>query len=71
MKTGVRQGCLLSPTLFDIMLEQIMNEALLDHDGTISIGGRAITHLRFADDIDSLEGSESELSNLINRIDTN
>ena len=35
-----------------------MNEALLDHKGTISIGGRAITNVRFADDIDGLAGSE-------------
>ena len=51
------------------MLDQIMNEALLDHEGTISIGGREIINLKFADDIDGLAGSESELSNLINKID--
>ena len=38
-----------------------MNEPLLDHDGTISIGGRVITDLRFSDDIDGLAESESEL----------
>ena len=42
----IRQGCLLSPTLFNIFLE--------DHEGTVSIGGRTITNLRFADDIDGL-----------------
>ena len=69
-RTGVRQGYLLSPTLFNIMLEQIMNEALLDHKGTVSIGGRVITNLRFADDIDGLAGSEHKLVNLMNKIDS-
>ena len=42
----------LSPTLFNIFLEMIMTDAFEDHEGTVSIGGRTITSLRFADDID-------------------
>ena len=56
---GVQQGCLLSPTLFNIFLEMIMTDALEDHEGTISIGGRTITNLCFADDIDVLAGGKN------------
>ena len=48
---GVRQGYLLSPTLFNIFLERIMADALEDHEGTVKIGGRTITNLSFADNI--------------------
>ena len=45
-----------------------MTDALEDHEGTVSIGGRTITILRFADDIDGLAGEE-ELANLVERLD--
>ena len=35
-----------------------MTNALEDHEGTLSIGGRIITNLRFADDINGLVGDE-------------
>ena len=56
---GVRQGCLLSPTLFNIF----MADALEDHKSTVSIGGRAISNLRFAD-----ADSDLELANLVERL---
>ena len=65
---GVRQGCLLSPTLFSTLLESIMTDTLGDHHGIVSIGGRVITNIRFADDIDGLV-KEQELVNLSNRLD--
>ena len=38
-----------------------MSDALEEHDGKVSIGGRNITNLRFADDIDALAEEEQEL----------
>ena len=62
---GVCQGCLLSPTFFNIFLERIMADELEDHEETVSLGSRTITNLRFADDIDILDGQEQELAKLV------
>ena len=60
---------MLSPTLFNIYLERIINDALEDHEGTLSLAGRKVTNLRFADDIDGLAGNEQELASLVERLD--
>ena len=65
---GVWQGCLLSPTPFDIFLERIMCETLDDHEGSVSIGGGGAAYYQFplADDI----VVKKEAVVLIDRLDT-
>ena len=46
-----------------------MSNALEDHEGTVSIGGRTITNLYFVDDIDGLAGEEEELAKLVEHLD--
>ena len=47
---GVRQGCILSPCLFNLYAEYIMRNAGLDEaQAGIKIAGRNISNLRFAD----------------------
>ena len=53
----------------NIFLERIMSDALEEHDGKVSIGGRNITNLRFADDIDALAEEERELEALVESLD--
>ena len=60
---------MLSPTLFNLFLERIMEDALEGHEGTVSTGGRTVVNLRFADDIDVLAGKEEELVSLVECLD--
>ena len=66
---GVRQRCLLSPTRFQIFFPKDYSDTLEEHDGKVSIGGRTITNLRFADDIDALAEEEKELEALVESLD--
>ena len=48
---GVRQGCILSPCLFNLYAEYIMQNVRLDEaEAGIKISGRSINNLRYADD---------------------
>ena len=59
---GVRQGCILSPHLFNFYAEYIMRNAGLEEtQAGIKIAGRNINHLRYADDTTLMAESEEEL----------
>ena len=61
VKYNVRQGCLLSPILFNLFLKEIMSETQSNYSSSISVGGRPLWNLNFADDIDLLAGTNEEL----------
>ena len=68
IEQGVRQGCTISPHLFNIYAEDIMRNALEDFEGSITVVGCTVTNLRYADDVVLIAGSLDELQNLVNRV---
>ena len=63
---GVRQGCVLSPYLFNLYAEYIMwNARLEEAQAGIKIAGRNINNLRYADDTTLMAESEEELRSLL------
>ena len=65
---GVRQGCILSPCLFNLYAEYIIQNARLDEvQAGIKIAGRNISNLRYADDT-SLMTEREELKSLLMKV---
>ena len=66
---GVRQGCTLSPRLFNFYAEYIMPNARLDKAQTgIKIAERNINNLRYTDDTTHMAESEEELKSLLIKV---
>ena len=63
---GVRQGCILSPCLFNLYAEYIMQNAPLDDaQAGIKIAGRNINNLTYANDTTLMAEHEEELKSLL------
>jgi len=59
---GVRQGCNLSPTLFNLYIEEALKEIRKEN-----IGGILVQMLRFADDIAVIGESEEDITNMLEK----
>ena len=65
----VHQGCIVSPCLFNLYAEYLMQNARLDEaQAGIKIARRNITNLRYADDTTLMAESEEELKNLLMKV---
>ena len=68
-RTGECQGCILSPCLFNLYEEYIMQNARLDESQAgIKIVRRNINNLRYADDTPLMAESDEELKSLLMRV---
>ena len=66
---GVCQGCILSPCLFNLYAEYIVQNAGLDESQAgIKIAGRNINNVRYADDTTLMAESEEELKSLLMKV---
>ena len=66
---GVRQGCILSPCLFNLYAEYIVRNIGLDKaQAGIKIAGKNINNLRYADDITLMAKSEEDLKRLLMKV---
>jgi len=66
---GVRQGCILSPVLFNLYAKYIMRNVRLDEaQAGIKISRRNINNLRYTDDTTLMPESEEELQSLLMKV---
>ena len=66
---GARQGCILSPCLFNVYAEYIMRNAGLEEaQAGIKIAGKNLNNLRYADDTTLTAETEEELKSLLMKV---
>ena len=68
VQTGVRQGCPLSPMLYNLNSKLIMRHALEKWEDGIEIGGKCYNNLRYADGVALFATTEGNLQQLVNDV---
>ncbi|GFS00673.1 retrovirus-related Pol polyprotein from type-1 retrotransposable element R2, partial [Elysia marginata] len=64
IKRGMRQGCVMSPAIFNLYTEYIFRT--IDNIPGLTVGGININNLRYADDTVMLTKNEEDLQKLVN-----
>ncbi|BHF61543.1 hypothetical protein SprV_0100451800 [Sparganum proliferum] len=68
IRSGVRQGCILSPILFNCATDWILWRALRESDGVEFAPGHRLTELDYADDVALLASSFGDLQSMVSRV---
>ena len=68
IRRGVRQGCVLSPLLFNLNLEAIFQEILEDVEMGVKVNGVWINNIRYADDTILITDNIHDLQQLVNKV---
>jgi len=66
---GTRQGFQLSPLLFNIYIQELMNEAVADSTDGEKVGGELLHSIRLADDQAMVASSEEDLQSMMEKVD--
>ena len=67
VESGVRQGCVISPMVFNLYSELMMNKALENEEG-IKFNGVSVTDLRYSDDAMSVADKRKKMQKMVDRL---
>jgi retron-type reverse transcriptase len=68
VRKGVRQGCILSPYLFNMFSEYILRRVGFEDNIGIKVGRRTINNLRYADDTTILAEDKEDMKKLLKKL---
>jgi hypothetical protein len=69
IETGLRQGCVMSPTLFNMYIDNIMKKVTEEMEGGVTVGDELIYDLDFADDVALLGDTWEMLALMVNKME--